>query len=95
VRLFPLYHPAAALYTPSMLEILKADFRRIPELLALEPPPQPELPPPAQVEPAVVEEALPPLAASEPEPEAPEPEPEPDAIEAAVESEAEVQLGLF
>ena len=42
VLLYPLYHPAAALYTPSMLETLRADFRRIPELLALPAPPQPE-----------------------------------------------------
>jgi uracil-DNA glycosylase len=42
VRLYPLYHPAAALYTPSMLEALRADFHRIPELLALGPPEQPE-----------------------------------------------------
>ena len=42
VRLYPLYHPAAALYTPSMLETLRADFHRIPELLALGPPEQPE-----------------------------------------------------
>ena len=35
VRLYPLYHPAAALYTPSTLEVLRADFHRIPELLAL------------------------------------------------------------
>ncbi|MBV8431898.1 MAG: uracil-DNA glycosylase [Solirubrobacterales bacterium] len=42
VRLYPLYHPAAALYTPSMLETLRADFHRIPELLALGAPPQPE-----------------------------------------------------
>jgi DNA polymerase len=42
VRLYPLYHPAAALYTRSLLDILRADFARIPELLALEPPPQPE-----------------------------------------------------
>ena len=42
VRLYPMYHPAAALYTPSMLETLRADFLRLPELLALEPPPQPE-----------------------------------------------------
>jgi uracil-DNA glycosylase len=41
VRLYPLYHPAAALYTPSMLEALRADFHRIPELLALNPPEQP------------------------------------------------------
>jgi DNA polymerase len=42
VRLYPLYHPAAALYTPSTLEMLRADFQRIPEVLALGPPPQPE-----------------------------------------------------
>jgi len=42
VRLFPLYHPAAALYTPAMQEVLRADFARIPDLLALDPPPQPE-----------------------------------------------------
>jgi uracil-DNA glycosylase len=46
VRLLPLYHPAAALYTPSNLETLRADFQRIPELLALGPPPQPEPPHP-------------------------------------------------
>jgi DNA polymerase len=42
VRLYPLYHPAAALYTPSMLETLRADFQRIPELLARGAPEQPE-----------------------------------------------------
>jgi DNA polymerase len=42
VRLYPLYHPAAALYTPSMLETLRTDFARIPELLALGAPEQPE-----------------------------------------------------
>jgi DNA polymerase len=41
VRLYPLYHPAAALYTPSMLETLRGDFQRIPELLALGAPEQP------------------------------------------------------
>ncbi len=33
VLLYPLYHPAAALYTPSMLKVLEEDFARIPELL--------------------------------------------------------------
>ena len=33
VLLYPLYHPAAALYTPSMLTVLEQDFARIPELL--------------------------------------------------------------
>jgi uracil-DNA glycosylase family 4 len=34
VILYPLYHPAAALYTPAMLKVLESDFARIPELLA-------------------------------------------------------------
>jgi uracil-DNA glycosylase family 4 len=42
VRLYPLFHPAAALYTPSMVETLRADFARLPELLAQPAPPQPE-----------------------------------------------------
>jgi DNA polymerase len=44
IRLYPLYHPAAALYTPATLAMLRADFARIPELLALGAPPQPERP---------------------------------------------------
>ena len=42
VRLLPLFHPAAALYTRSMLDTLRADFARIPELLALPLPDQPQ-----------------------------------------------------
>src|SRR5271166_23463 len=42
VRLYPIYHPAAALYTPRMLQTLREDFARLPELLALGPPVQPE-----------------------------------------------------
>ena len=41
VRLYPIFHPAAALYTPANVEVLRADFARLPELLAL------DLPPPA------------------------------------------------
>jgi DNA polymerase len=41
VRLYPVYHPAAALYTPANVEALRADFLRLPELLAMDPPPQP------------------------------------------------------
>jgi DNA polymerase len=33
VLLYPLYHPAAALYTPSMLKVLEEDFGRIPGLI--------------------------------------------------------------
>src|SRR5262245_16346699 len=41
VLLFPIYHPAAALYTPRMLQVLEEDFRRIPELLGREVVPAP------------------------------------------------------
>jgi uracil-DNA glycosylase len=43
VRIYPIFHPAAALYTPRMLETLREDFTRLPELLAMEPPEQPDL----------------------------------------------------
>ncbi|MDX6471137.1 MAG: uracil-DNA glycosylase, partial [Gaiellaceae bacterium] len=33
VLLYPLYHPAAALYTPAMLSVLAQDFARLPQLL--------------------------------------------------------------
>ena len=39
VMLYPLYHPAAALYTPAMLKTLEEDFARIPELIAGPAPP--------------------------------------------------------
>jgi uracil-DNA glycosylase len=60
VRLYPLYHPAAALYTPSMEQTLRADFLRIPELLAL---PEPEQPAPEEAE-LVVPEPEPVVAAA-------------------------------
>jgi DNA polymerase len=46
VTLYPIFHPAAALYTPRMLQVLEEDFRRIPELLGREaaPPPPPAAP---------------------------------------------------
>jgi uracil-DNA glycosylase family 4 len=43
VRLYPIFHPAAALYTPRMLETLREDFSRLPDLLALPEPRQPQL----------------------------------------------------
>jgi len=53
VRLYPLYHPAAALYTPAMLKVLEADFARLPALMgAAEPAPLEALPEP-EPEPAV------------------------------------------
>jgi uracil-DNA glycosylase family 4 len=41
VTLYPIFHPAAALYTPRMLQVLEEDFARIPALLGrvIEPPP--------------------------------------------------------
>ena len=44
VLLYPLFHPAAALYTPRTLDVLQADFARLPDLLGrtLEPPAPPE-----------------------------------------------------
>jgi DNA polymerase len=45
VTLYPLYHPAAALYTPSMLDVLERDVARLPELLSGVPTaPVPEVP---------------------------------------------------
>ncbi|HUK45855.1 MAG TPA: uracil-DNA glycosylase, partial [Gaiellaceae bacterium] len=41
VLLYPIFHPAAALYTPRMLDVLKADFERLPELLGREAVPPP------------------------------------------------------
>jgi uracil-DNA glycosylase family 4 len=66
VRLMPLYHPAAALYTRSLVATLREDFARIPGLLAMDAPEQPAPPePPA------------PPRAPEPPPE-PTPAPDPD-----------------
>src|SRR6185436_10709861 len=56
VLLYPIFHPAAALYTPSMLRVLEEDFARIPSLLDR-----------AVEEPAAVVE--PAFAAAEPDPE--------------------------
>jgi uracil-DNA glycosylase len=96
VRLYPLFHPAAALYTPANVDVLRTDFGRIPELLALEPPPQPP----------VSEDAVVPVGGDEPPPRA-LPEPEPVGVAAAGDARAEieaeereravaaVQLGLF
>ena len=82
IRLYPLYHPAAALYTPSTLEALRADFQRIPELLALGPLTQPE---PSAPMPETGPEAVPePVSEAVAEPEVANPGPPPAR-----------QLGLF
>jgi DNA polymerase len=48
VLLYPLFHPAAALYTPRMLEVLAQDFARLPGLLGRAEAPEPELPAPVE-----------------------------------------------
>jgi uracil-DNA glycosylase family 4 len=54
VLLYPLYHPAAARSTPAMLNVLREDFRRIPELMGREEIPELEPEPVlAAAEPAV------------------------------------------
>jgi DNA polymerase len=61
VVLYPLFHPAAALYTPRMLEVLETDFRRLPDLLggATAPPaPVVELVAPPAAEPEAVQLGL-------------------------------------
>jgi uracil-DNA glycosylase len=81
VRLYPIFHPAAALYTPRMLATLREDFARLPELLSLGPPEQP----------AAAE------APPEPEPEPERtPQPAPHAPPEVPAAPAEIdQLGLF
>ncbi|MFL5920348.1 MAG: uracil-DNA glycosylase [Gaiellaceae bacterium] len=61
VALYPLYHPAAALYTPAMLQVLEQDFARLPELLgrpAAEPAQPRPLLAPVAAEPATVQLGL-------------------------------------
>jgi uracil-DNA glycosylase family 4 len=70
VRLLPLLHPAAALYTRSLVEVLREDFRQLPELLALGPPEQIGVGTPAKVEAE--------LSVGPPDPPAPVSEPPPD-----------------
>jgi uracil-DNA glycosylase len=48
VQIFPIYHPAAGLRTPSVKEILREDFKKLPALLAAGPPPQQDTTPVAE-----------------------------------------------
>jgi uracil-DNA glycosylase len=54
VTLYPIYHPAAALYTPRTLESLREDFHALPGLLALPAPPPLEHEPVPDAEPVEV-----------------------------------------
>jgi DNA polymerase len=96
IRLYPLYHPAAALYTPSTLEVLRADFHRIPDLLAQGAPEQPvvadaDVPEPADEEvPEPADEQVSVPAGEE------VPEPAGEGVSGPAQGSPEiVQLGLF
>jgi DNA polymerase len=104
VRLFPVFHPAAALYTPANVDVLRRDFQQLPGLLALG---APEQPPPlveAPLEPETVVEVAEVAEVAEPRPE-PEPGSPPagpptlaEELDAAMAPPAEPQpeqLGLF
>jgi uracil-DNA glycosylase family 4 len=100
VFLYPIFHPAAALRTPAMLEQLRADFQKLPELLANErpaPPPVPEPTPPPIPEPApppIPEPTPPPIPEPGPEP-VPEPHPPPELVASGQDGPGRDQLGLF
>lgn len=86
VALFPIYHPAAALYTPAMLKVLEEDFRKLPALLAREGGTAP-------VAPAAALPSPPPSAAASPPAAPPPPLATPAAAPAT--ADGEQQLGLF
>ena len=84
--LYPIFHPAAALYTPAMLTTLKEDFLRLPELLAQAAPPAKAALPADALPAAPPEAAEPPRAAPDLPPAAPDPPPAaPDPPPAAAE----------
>jgi DNA polymerase len=60
--LYPIFHPAAALYTPAMMDTLRDDFGKLPELLSTEPVAAASPAPPAAP-------VAPPEPVAEPEPE--------------------------
>jgi uracil-DNA glycosylase family 4 len=103
VFLYPIFHPAAALRTPAMLERLREDFAGLPDLLAQPlpevlqgerpvPPPVPEPTPPPIPEPnpPPVPEPIPP-----PIPEPYPPAPELVGAAAGPDGVDQAQLGLF
>jgi len=79
--LYPLFHPAAALYTRAMLSTLEEDFARIPALLGGEPPARAA---------GGAADAAPSAAAPEPGP-----PPAPEPVAAAPGPAPDEQLGLF
>ena len=102
VFLYPIFHPAAALRTPAMLERLRQDFQRLPELLAQEVPDLTDMsgerpaPVPEPVPPPIPEPSPPPIPEPTPTP-IPEPYPPPELVGArsAAGATEDDQLGLF
>jgi uracil-DNA glycosylase family 4 len=94
VRLYPIFHPAAALYTPRMLETLREDFARLPDLLAQPEPEQPQPVPEPELEPEPEPEPQPQPVPEPGPPRVPEPEPQPTATHATPEDPVD-QLDLF
>jgi uracil-DNA glycosylase len=82
VRLYPIHHPAAALYTRALQETLRNDFARLPALLAE----------PAPLQPPPDEPPVEPLPEPEPETRAVPPPGDPPVAPAA---QVPDQLGLF
>jgi DNA polymerase len=94
VRLYPIYHPAAALYTPRMLETLREDFARLPELLAMG---APEQPPRIEDQPSLDPSVATPAAGEPPAGDRGAGEPSPPAASPSpgTDPQATDQLGLF
>ena len=93
VRLYPIFHPAAALYTPRMLETLREDFTRLPELIAQGAPEQPDFEESPELDPGAVQDALAPSAAQAADQAGAKDEDR--SVKAAEEPEEADQLGLF
>jgi uracil-DNA glycosylase family 4 len=101
--LYPIFHPAAALRTPAMLDRLREDFQELPRLLSERPPEPAQIERPAPVPvpeptpPPIPEPSPPPIPEPTPPP-VPEPQPPtPDLVAASASGERsdQDQLGLF
>lgn len=82
VTLFPIFHPAAALYTPSNVELLREDFAKLPALLEA---PAPEQPAPGPE----------PVPESPPAPPPPGPPPQAEPVPQPESPPTDSQMGLF
>jgi uracil-DNA glycosylase len=93
VFLYPIFHPAAALRTPAMLDQLRSDLAKVPGLLAQELPQLERMERP--VPPPIPEPMPPPVPEPGPPPEPAPPAPELAGVGATAERGTDEQLGLF